>query len=213
VNVMYAARLAEQGTAASVFAKPLPSVHRRGCSGRCRGSTSPAARSSRPSRVFRRACSRRRPAVAFAPRCPAREPRCVESLPELEEIEAGHHFGVPSRALSSRHEGPEVDRPGLGGGDASGAAQAPAGETTARSARAQDVVRREPRRAVRRSCGAAGRRRRFVRDPRGRDAGPRRRVGLRQDDRRPHAAAPRARDRREDRLRRHRRDERRAPRS
>ena len=63
VNVMYAARLAEQGRRRSVSRSrciPTPSA----CCARCRGSTGRAARSSKPSRACRPACSRRRPAAA-----------------------------------------------------------------------------------------------------------------------------------------------------
>ena len=104
VNVMYAARLAEQGTAASVFAKPLHpytvgllrSVPRLD---KPRGAKLETIEGLPPSLLAPP------PGCRFAPRCPAKEPRCVETLPELEEIEPEHHSAC-LRARELAQEGP-----------------------------------------------------------------------------------------------------------
>jgi peptide/nickel transport system ATP-binding protein len=56
-------------------------LHRRGCCGRCRGSTSRGARGSRPSRVFRPSLLAPPPGCRFAPRCPARSRAAPSSCP------------------------------------------------------------------------------------------------------------------------------------
>ena len=76
VNVMYAARMAEQGTAGSVFAKPLHPYTARPAALGAQARPSRAARSWKPSRVFRPACLRRRQGCRFAPRCPAKQEAC-----------------------------------------------------------------------------------------------------------------------------------------
>ena len=64
-------------------------------------------RSSRRSKAFRRACSAPPPGCRFAPRCPAKEQACVETLPELEEIDPGHHSAcLRARELAQR--GPQA---------------------------------------------------------------------------------------------------------
>ena len=90
VNVMYAARLAEQGAAAAVFAQPLHpytagllrSVPRLD---RVRGRKLETIEGLPPSLLDPP------PGCRFAPRCPARQDACVGRLPELEEIEPHRH--------------------------------------------------------------------------------------------------------------------------
>ena len=104
VNVMYAARLAEQGTARTVFAKPLHpytvgllrSVPRLD---KPRGAKLETIEGLPPSLLAPP------PGCRFAPRCHAKEPRCVETLPELEEIEAAHHSAC-FRARELAQQGP-----------------------------------------------------------------------------------------------------------
>ena len=89
VNVMYAARIAEQGTASSVFAKPLHpytvgllrSVPRLD---RPRGAKLETIEGLPPSLLAPP------PGCRFAPRCPAKQEACESTLPEPEEIEPGH---------------------------------------------------------------------------------------------------------------------------
>ena len=188
VNVMYAARMAEQGTAASVFARPLHpytvgllrSVPRLD---RPRGAKLETIEGLPPSLLTPPKGCR------FAPRCPAKQEACELTLPEPEEIEP-RHFSACLRARELAHRGPQ----GIGlvsaECNATGPAQDAECHPVARSARAQDLVRRAARRAWRRSCGAARGRRRVLRDTRRRDAGAGGRVRMRQDDRGPNAAAP-----------------------
>jgi peptide/nickel transport system ATP-binding protein len=106
VNVMYAARLAEQGTATTVFAKPLHpytvgllrSVPRLD---KPRSARLETIEGLPPSLLAPP------PGCRFAPRCPAKEPRCVEKLPELEEIERGHHSAC-IRAPELAQHGPRA---------------------------------------------------------------------------------------------------------
>jgi len=89
VNVMYAARMAEQGDAERVFGLPLHpytagllrSVPRLD---RPRGAQLETIEGSPPNLLDPP------PGCRFAPRCPARIPACVEVLPPLVEIERGH---------------------------------------------------------------------------------------------------------------------------
>ena len=89
VNVMYAARMAEQGSAGRVFAKPLHpytvgllrSVPRLD---RPRGAKLETIEGLPPSLLEPPEGCR------FAPRCPAKQDACVSKLPEPEEIEPGH---------------------------------------------------------------------------------------------------------------------------
>ena len=72
VNVMYAGRIVEQGTAPRALRRPAPPLHARRSSGRCRGSTSRAGRGSTRSRACRptsrasRRAARSRPAARSA---------------------------------------------------------------------------------------------------------------------------------------------------
>jgi peptide/nickel transport system ATP-binding protein len=90
VNVMYAARLAEQGGAADVFAQPLHpytagllrSVPRLD---RARGRKLETIEGLPPNLLDPP------PGCRFAPRCPARQDACVARLPDLEEVMPEHH--------------------------------------------------------------------------------------------------------------------------
>jgi peptide/nickel transport system ATP-binding protein len=90
VNVMYAARLAEQGSAAEVFAQPLHpytagllrSVPRLD---RPRGRKLETIEGLPPNLLDPP------PGCRFAPRCPARQDACVARLPDLEEFMPGHY--------------------------------------------------------------------------------------------------------------------------
>ena len=90
VNVMYAARLAEQGSAASIFAKPLHPY--------TAGLLRSVPRLDRPRSAKLETIEGLPPSLLdppkgcrFAPRCAAKQERCVATLPELEEIETGHY--------------------------------------------------------------------------------------------------------------------------
>ena len=106
VNVMYAARMAEQGTAASVFAKPLHpytvgllrSVPRLD---RPRGAKLETIEGLPPSLLAPP------PGCRFAPRCPAKQDACEATLPELEEIEPGH-YSACLRARELAQHGPQA---------------------------------------------------------------------------------------------------------
>ncbi len=89
VNVMYAARMAEQGSARSVFALPLHpytagllrSVPRLD---RPRGEKLETIEGAPPNLLDPP------PGCRFAPRCPLRVEACVQALPPLLDIEPGH---------------------------------------------------------------------------------------------------------------------------
>ena len=105
VNVMYAARMAEQGTAASVFARPLHpytvgllrSVPRLD---RPRGAKLETIEGLPPSLLTPPKGCR------FAPRCPAKQEACELILPEPEEIEP-RHFSACLRARELAQRGPQ----------------------------------------------------------------------------------------------------------
>jgi peptide/nickel transport system ATP-binding protein len=105
VNVMYAARMAEQGTAITMFAKPLHpytvgllrSVPRLD---RPRGAKLETIEGLPPSLLSPPKGCR------FAPRCPARQEACEQTLPELEEVEPGHHSAC-LRARELALQGPQ----------------------------------------------------------------------------------------------------------
>jgi peptide/nickel transport system ATP-binding protein len=90
VNVMYAARIAEQGTAREVFARPLHpytagllrSVPRLD---QPRGAKLETIEGMPPNLLDPPAGCR------FAPRCPAQIAACVAAPPPLAEVEPGHH--------------------------------------------------------------------------------------------------------------------------
>ena len=106
VSVMYAARMAEQATATILFAKQLHpytvgllrSVPRLD---RPRGAKLETIEGLPPSLLAPP------PGCRFAPRCPARQDACVATLPELEEIEPGHHSAC-LRARELARSGPQA---------------------------------------------------------------------------------------------------------
>jgi peptide/nickel transport system ATP-binding protein len=89
VNVMYAARIVEQGTAAEIFAHPLHpytagllrSVPRLD---RARGFKLETIEGTPPNLLDPP------PGCRFAPRCPAKRDACVAEVPPLVEVERGH---------------------------------------------------------------------------------------------------------------------------
>jgi peptide/nickel transport system ATP-binding protein len=101
---MYAARMAEQGTAAGVFAKPLHpytagllrSVPRLD---KPRGRKLETIEGLPPNLLEPPAGCR------FAPRCPARQDACVRALPELEPV-GEHHWSACIRAKELAQLGP-----------------------------------------------------------------------------------------------------------
>ena len=106
VNVMYAARMAEQGAATRVFARPLHpytvgllrSVPRLD---RPRGAKLATIEGLPPSLLAPP------PGCRFAPRCHARLEACELTLPEPEEIEP-EHFSACIRARELAQRGPQA---------------------------------------------------------------------------------------------------------
>ena len=104
VNVMYAARLAEQGAAEAVFAKPLHpytagllrSVPRLDQPRGLRLETIDGA----PPDLLAPP-----PGCRFAPRCAGRQPACELSLPAMLEVTAGR-YSACLRAQEMEHKGP-----------------------------------------------------------------------------------------------------------
>ena len=201
VNVMYAARLVESGTAERVFAQPAASLYASGCW--LGAAARPAAR--RQARDHRRRCRPTccdpPPGCRFAPRCRFAHRGVRTTMPPLVEVEPGHLVGL--------HRATEID-----------ALEhrwcAPPSAARPRRTASRRRRRAAPRHRARSSKFFAGRRRascaarasscarsttcRFDVMPR-RDARAGRRVGLRQVHARPPGAAPRRADRRRDPLR------------
>jgi len=106
VNVMYAARLAEQASAEALFAKPLHpytigllrSVPRLD---RPRGARLETIDGLPPSLLSPP------PGCRFAPRCPARQDACEAGLPDIEIIEADHGSAC-IRARELERHGPRA---------------------------------------------------------------------------------------------------------
>ena len=106
VNVMYAARLAEHGAAAEVFAKPLHpytagllrSVPRLD---RPRGLKLETIDGAPPDLLALP------PGCRFAPRCAARQAACEQSLPQMLEIEHGR-YAACLRAQELGRDGPQA---------------------------------------------------------------------------------------------------------
>jgi peptide/nickel transport system ATP-binding protein len=104
VNVMYAARMAEQGTAADVFAKPLHPY--------AAGLLRSVPRLDRPRGLKLETIDGLPPNLLdppagcrFAPRCPARQDVCVAAPPQLIEAEP-HHYSACVRATELAQVGP-----------------------------------------------------------------------------------------------------------
>jgi len=104
VNVMYAARLAEQGSAADVFARPLHpytagllrSVPRLD---QPRGLKLETIEGLPPNLLDPP------PGCRFAPRCPAQQPACVAAPPPLAQVEP-HRYSACVRAREMAQVGP-----------------------------------------------------------------------------------------------------------
>ena len=104
VNVMYAARMAEQGSAADVFRQPLHpytagllrSVPRLD---QPRGKRLETIEGSPPNLLDPL------PGCRFAPRCAARQDACLQTLPELEAVTV-HRYSACLRAAEMLRTGP-----------------------------------------------------------------------------------------------------------
>jgi peptide/nickel transport system ATP-binding protein len=104
VNVMYAGRMAEQSSAADVFAQPLHpytagllrSVPRLD---QPRGARLETIEGAPPNLL------KVPPGCRFAPRCAARQDACVQTLPELETVAAGR-YSACLRAAEMLEKGP-----------------------------------------------------------------------------------------------------------
>jgi peptide/nickel transport system ATP-binding protein len=104
VNVMYAARLAEQGGAAAVFAKPLHPY--------TAGLLRSVPRLDKPRGLKLETIDGLPPNLLdppsgcrFAPRCPAKQDACVAAPPPLVEAEP-HHYSACVRAREMAQVGP-----------------------------------------------------------------------------------------------------------
>jgi peptide/nickel transport system ATP-binding protein len=104
VNVMYAARMAEQGTAADVFAKPLHPY--------TAGLLRSVPRLDQPRGLKLETIDGLPPNLLdpppgcrFAPRCPAQQPACIQAPPPLIEAEP-HHYSACVRARELARVGP-----------------------------------------------------------------------------------------------------------
>jgi len=104
VNVMYAARMAEQGTAADVFAKPLHPY--------TAGLLRSVPRLDQPRGLKLETIDGLppnlldpQPGCRFAPRCPAQQPACTRAPPPLIEAEP-HHYSACIRAQELARVGP-----------------------------------------------------------------------------------------------------------
>jgi peptide/nickel transport system ATP-binding protein len=108
VNVMYAARMAEQGAAADVFAKPLH-PYTAGLLRSVPRLDKPRGRKLETIEGLPPNLLDPPPGCRFAPRCRARLEACVQKLPELETIEPQH-----SSACIRAREMAQVGPTGLG---------------------------------------------------------------------------------------------------
>jgi peptide/nickel transport system ATP-binding protein len=104
VNVMYAARMAEQGTAADVFGKPLH-PYTAGLLRSVPRLDKPRGRKLETIEGLPPNLLDPPPGCRFAPRCPARLDACVAALPELEEA-GPQHLSACIRAREMATVGP-----------------------------------------------------------------------------------------------------------
>jgi len=104
VNVMYAARMAEQGSAADVFAKPLH-PYTAGLLRSVPRLDQPRGRKLETIDGLPPNLLDAPPGCRFAPRCPARQDACVSALPELELV-APHRYSACIRARELAEVGP-----------------------------------------------------------------------------------------------------------
>jgi peptide/nickel transport system ATP-binding protein len=105
VNVMYAARMAEQGAAADVFARPLH-PYTAGLLRSVPRLDKPRGRKLETIEGLPPNLLEPPPGCRFAPRCRARLEACVQQLPELETIEP-QHSSACIRAKEMAQVGPE----------------------------------------------------------------------------------------------------------
>jgi peptide/nickel transport system ATP-binding protein len=108
VNVMYAARMAEQGAAAEVFGQPLH-PYTAGLLRSVPRLDQPRGRKLETIDGLPPNLLDPPPGCRFAPRCRARQDACVQALPELEMIAPGH-----GSACIRAHEMARVGPAGLG---------------------------------------------------------------------------------------------------
>ena len=104
VNVMYAARMAEQGSATDVFAGPLH-PYTTGLLRSVPRLDQPRGRRLETIEGLPPNLLEAPPGCRFAPRCPARQDACVSVLPELELV-APHRYSACIRARELARVGP-----------------------------------------------------------------------------------------------------------
>ena len=104
VNVMYAARLAEQGSAADVFARPLH-PYTAGLLRSVPRLDQPRGRKLETIEGLPPNLLDPPPGCRFAPRCPARQDACVAQLPEIVAVEP-HRYSACVRAREMAQVGP-----------------------------------------------------------------------------------------------------------
>jgi peptide/nickel transport system ATP-binding protein len=104
VNVMYAARMAEQGTAADVFAKPLH-PYTAGLLRSVPRLDKPRGRKLETIEGLPPNLLDPPPGCRFAPRCRASQEACLRALPELELVEP-QHWSACIRAQELAQVGP-----------------------------------------------------------------------------------------------------------
>ena len=104
VNVMYAARMAEQGAARDVFAQPLH-PYTAGLLRSVPRLDQPRGRKLETIEGLPPNLLDPPPGCRFAPRCPAKREACVAALPELENI-APHRYSACIRAGEMMQLGP-----------------------------------------------------------------------------------------------------------
>ena len=104
VNVMYAARLAEQGSAADVFAKPLH-PYTAGLLRSVPRLDQPRGRKLETIDGLPPNLLEPPPGCRFAPRCRAQQPACVIAMPELENV-LPHRYSACIRAREMARVGP-----------------------------------------------------------------------------------------------------------
>ncbi len=104
VNVMYAARLAETGRAADVFAQPLH-PYTAGLLRSVPRLDEPRGRKLETIEGLPPNLLEPPPGCRFAPRCPAKRDACVAEVPELENV-APHRYSACIRAREMADVGP-----------------------------------------------------------------------------------------------------------
>ena len=104
VNVMYAARLAEQGSAADVFAQPLH-PYTAGLLRSVPRLDQPRGRKLETIEGLPPNLLEPPPGCRFAPRCPAKQDACIAALPELAAV-APHRHSACLRAAELMRLGP-----------------------------------------------------------------------------------------------------------